>query len=256
MRTQAEHRTARGALVLGVLALLAFAAGRYGILALTLLIAVLVAGEQFRLARAVGVRPVAPAGLLTVLALIIVGHTEGAHAPRWLPPIAAGGLTLAYLAMLRRHVRTNVTRALIATAVPILLAGLLGAFVPAIAALGGSRGAWGYLLLVLGASAGVGLARRGSGTLLASFAASALGALVVAAGLAVTWSDEYEAGRAIVLAIGVSVCAPLGRVLAARIEADLSAGAAAPKRALALERVGGALLAAPVFFFAFRALTT
>lgn len=250
-----QQRTARGAIALGVLAMIATSGGRFGVTVLTMVIGVVVAGEQFRLARGVGIRPVAAVGLVTILALHLAGATEGARAPRWLPPIAAGGLALSYIAMLRRHVRTNVTRALIATAVPILIAGMLGAFIPAIHGLGGSRAAWGFLLLIFGASAGIAVARRTNAARIAVFGTSVLGALLVASGLAITWSSEYEAGRAIVLALVVAVCAPLGEVLASRVEADLGGGDAG-RRALALERVGGALLAAPAFFFAFRALTT
>lgn len=255
MSVEADKRTARGAVVLTLLAIVAFSLGSFGITLLTVLLAVVVAGEQFRLARSSGVRPVTSVGLITVIALILVGSSEGARAPRWFPPIAAGGLALAYVAMLRRHVRTNVTRALIATAMPILTAGVLGAFLPAIRGAGGPRAAWGFLLLVIGASVGAGIARRATLPVIAAVGAAALGALLVAAGLAITWSSDYEAGRAIVLALTVAACAPLGGVLASRIEADLGGGGSG-RRALALERVGGALLAAPAFFFVFRALTT
>lgn len=248
-------RTARGAIVLAALALLAFSAGRVGVSMLALLIAVVVAGEQFRIARAGGIRPVAAIGLATIVVLHLVAFTQGERAPRWLPPIAAGGLALAYVAMLRRHVRTNVTRALIATALPILIAGVLGAFIPAIRGLGGSKGAWGFLLLVIGATAGTAVAQRAKASRVAMVGGAALGALLVAGGLAIAWSKEYEAGRAIVVAITVALCVPLGSVLAARVEADLGGGTAG-RRALALHRVGGALLAAPAFFFVFRALTT
>lgn len=259
--TEADKRTMRGALVLCGLSIVAFAVGRYGVTALTLLLGVAVAGELFRIARAAGTRPVAGVGLLSVIALIVVGHTEGAAAPRWFPPIAGGGLTLAYVAMLRRHVRTNVTRGLIATAVPIVLAGVLGAFVPALTASAQHAGT-GFLALVLGAGAGTAAARRAKAPLLGEFAAAALGALVVAGALAVAFPTPFEAGRAIVLACVVAACAPLGRSLAGRVAADLSARASdagAPTttpRALVLGRVGGAILAAPVYFYVLRALIT
>lgn len=213
----------------------------------------------------------AAVGLVTILALIVAGHIDGARAPRLFPPIAAGGLALAYVAMLRRHVRTNVTRALIATAVPILIAGVLGAFVPAIYA-GGEHAGAGFLALVFGSLGGTAAARRVGAPLIGEFAAAALGALVVAGALAVVFPTPFEAGRAMVLALGVAACAPLGRALAVRVGSDLSsrsteAGAisgvasgvaSAPRvpRALVLARVGSAVLAAPVYFYVFRALTT
>jgi CDP-diglyceride synthetase len=256
------------ALVLALIAVstIALLAGRLALLFLAIGVSVAAAGELYRLLRTHGVLPSAPVGHVGILGLMVVAYVRGERAPAAFPAVVAGALGLSFVVLLARRNRTDVTRAIAYTLIPVVTVGLLGAYVIALrSARSGFRLAWVFSLMALGSELGaVGLTRflrRGAIVPRARrtwerFAGAAAGTLGVAIVAALAASPPFTWTTAIVLALLVAVSAATGDLVWAMVEEDLIRPQPGIRRARAvvLRGIDGVLLSAPVFFYAFRAL--
>lgn len=258
----------RSALLLAIAALasVALLAGRIALLLIAIVVAIVAAGELFRLLRARGALPSAPLGYAGILALLIVADVRGERAPVAFPFVIAATLGLAFAVMLMRLDRVNVTRAVAFTLLPVVTVGLLGAYVLALrSAPGGFRLAWVFALMAVAAELGsVSLTwvfRRGSLTPRARrmwehYTGAAVGGLLAGVVAALTAKPPFTWPTAIVLGALVAASVATGDLAWAMVEGDLTQDERGARRArpAVLPKIDGVLISAPVFFYAFRVL--
>lgn len=262
-----SSRRAAGDIALIVAGVVALLWGRVPLLVLMSGLAVLASGEVFRQARATGVIPAASVGLAGSLSLLVVAHLEGEDATLFFPIVIAAVMLLMFVTFLVRQDRGGLTDGLALTIVPLVAVGLLAAYVVALRS--GREGFRVVLALAVMAIAndvvsGLVDPRRGKRALAPSvrpsrtwegLGAGAVATLLAAIILSVTLDETFPLGTALILALLVSVAAPLGDLSRAMLERDLRAEASqAIARATVLRRIDGLLFAAPVFFYAFRLL--
>jgi CDP-diglyceride synthetase len=251
---------AAGLIAVGLLA------GRLALLVVAIVIAAVAAGEMFRLLRANGVLPSAIVGHAGTVALLIVAYVRGVRAPAVFPFVIAGALGASFATMLARRTRANVTRAVAFTMIPVLTVGLLGAYVIALrSSAGGFRLAWVFVLMAaaaeLGAAGVTEAIRRRSLTprtrrTWERLAGALLGAFVAALVAATAASPPFTWGRALLLGGLVALAVATADEVWDMVESDLARAEPGVRRprVVVLQRVDGALLAAPIFFYVFRAL--
>jgi len=191
---------------------------------------------------------------------------RGERAPNAFPAAIAAVVLFAFMALIARRGREAATRAIAFTVMPVLVVGLLGAYVVALrASTGGFRLVLGLGMLVTGAAAGAAVIqgrRRGahatpeSKTQWQSFAGALGGSLIAALIAAATLEPPFTLMRALVLGVLVGLAVPAARITIAFIEADLARTDPGVRRAqpVLLPRIDGLLFAAPVFFYAYRVL--
>lgn len=250
-----------------VLTLAATAAGLFGgrlvLLGVVIVAAAAATGELLRLVRARGVVPAAPAALAGTAALLLMAHVERERGPRFFPAVVAGVLMLAFIEVLLRRSRDDVTRTLAYTVVPVLAVGVLASFIVAIRGMPeGFRLVLVLVTMVLATevvptAVGAVGGRRLAVTPWKRMAGAQIGSLTVAAITAATLPETFSWTTALSLGLFIGFAAPVGRMAAAMIERDLREHATGARVAPAavLVRIDGLLLAAPVFFYVFRALT-
>lgn len=247
-------RAVLGAAVAAGITLAALALGETGVAALVAAVSVVATGELLRLGRAAGVRPSAPVALGGTLALVVVSALRGEDAPPLFPGVLAAALGAAYVAALLRRDRAGLVRGLAFTVVPVAVVGVLGAFVVALhGARDGAR-----LVLVLAmmafaaeAATDAARARREPGMPIA-LALAAAAALIVAAVAAIVATETFPWGAVLPLGALVGAATVAGVSVTGMIEDDLVPAGARGAGARMLRRIDGILLAAPVFFYAFR----
>lgn len=253
-------------LLLAVIALAVFA-GALTMLFIVMIVAVVAAGELYRLVRAPDLLPAATVGLAATVALLVVGYARGARAPESFPFVVAASLFLSFVVMLLRRDRANVTRAVASTLIPVVGVALPAAYVVALrSSRGGYTLAWVFLLMAFAAEAGAvaltWFARRRALTPRARRTWEHLGGAMVGAVLAAivavaAASPPFTWARALLLAVLVAAAVAAGDLAWATVEDDLTRPDPGAKRhAVFLSRVGGALLSAPVFFYVFRVLVS
>lgn len=267
---RALRKTAYGA-VLGGVAVACLLIGPATLFALLLLLAVVAAGELFRLARARGLRPVPLVGFAGVVGLFVVAYTEGAGAPAWFPAVIAAATGLALVTFMPRRDRTGAAAGIAATLFVVLYVGLLGAY---IVALRGSPDGF-RLVLAFGLMAimhdvgaffvGTAFGRHVLAPGLSpnktweGLAGGTAAAFAVAAVVAARLDPPFTRPTAFVLAFLVSIAAPLGDITESMLKRDVGAkdtGSVLPEHGGVLDIIDSVLFSAPVFFYAFRALAT
>jgi CDP-diglyceride synthetase len=258
----------RSAAIVGAMGILAVGllAGRVALLLVAIAVSLAAAGEMFRLVRAHGVLPSAIVGHLGIVLMLIAAYVRGERGPAIFPVVIAGTLGLAFIALLVRNARADATRAVAFTMIPVLTIGLLGAYVISLrSAANGFRLAWVFVLMVVGAEVGAtgvtAMFRRRSLTPRARrtgehVAGALIGALLAGMIAATAASPPFTWSRAMILSVLVAAATATGDLLWDVVEDDVARVEPAVRRpeAVLLRRVDGALLAAPVFFYVFRAL--
>lgn len=255
--------------VLGGVALACLAAGPGAISVLLLVLCVVAAGELFRLARTRGIVAVPLVAFAGIGALFAVAYARGERAPAVFPAVVAATVGLAFLAMLARRRRTNVTHGVAVTVFATVYLGVLGSYVVVLRkGPGGFRVTLAFGLMAVLHDAGTFLAGRARGrralapsvspdrTWEGWLGGTALTAVVgVAAAL---WLDPpFTWTTALVLAALVSAAAPLGDLFESMLKRDLGAkdaGSILPVHGGVLDRIDSVVAAAPVFFYAYRVL--
>lgn len=251
-----------GTAALAVVAIATVFAGRYALLALAFVLCVASAGELFRLARARGCKPVAPLGLAGIAALLVTAHLRGERAPTFFPAVIAAVVVLAFVAMIARKGRADVTRGLAYTLLPVMVVGMFGGYV---VALRGARDGFRVVLVLVAMTivadvapvAVRALLRRGAHAReepgWQRHAAAFVGTLGVGVVAAVWLSPPFSWARAIPLAAVVAALVPVAESVAGILEHEPHQ-AARPRRANVLRAVDATLVVGPVFFYAFRVL--
>src|SRR5438067_3493624 len=253
-------RAASVLLLLAVIALAVFG-GALAMLFVAMIIAVIAAGELYRVVRAPGLLPAVTVGLGATVALLALGYARGARAPESFPFVVAAALFLSFVGLLFRRDRANVTRAVASTLIPVVCVALPGAYIVALrSARGGYRLAWVFLLMAFAAEAGAVTltwvmrrraltprARRTWEHLGGALAGALIAAIIAATGA----SPPFTWARAMIVAMLVAPTVAAGDLAWAAVEEDLARGELPVKRehAVVLSRVGGVLLSAPVFFY-------
>jgi CDP-diglyceride synthetase len=242
------------AAALAVLAVAAAFAGRLVLFLFAAAVAVVAAGESFRLVRARGVKPAALVGLAGIVALFAVAHVRGERATGTMPWVLALVVGCAFVVMLARRPRSDVTRALAYTIFTVILVGSLGAYVLAVRA-AGFRLLLVLLFMVIAAEAVHGLGRHTVQSWARGFAAAFAGTLVIGIFAAIAFRPQFTWMRGIVLAVLVAAVSPLGARAVEMLERDVVAEPGVRRaRAVVLRSVDGVLVSAPVFYYAFRVL--
>lgn len=256
----------RATIAIAALGVGALFAGRWGLTAYLVVVGVLAGGEVFRLVRAHGVIPSPLVGLGGIVAALLVAHVRGERAPNALPAVLAAALALAFVALMLRQARTESMRAVIYTVFPVILVGLLGSYVLALrAATNGFRLVAGLGVMVAGATAGAAIARsrrRGAHAQLVSqtqwqpVIGSLAGALLASTVVAIASGPPLGFDRSIVLGALVGLVVPLARFVVLLLEEELLTDEPSIRRRgpVVLPHLDGVLLAAPVFFYAYRVL--
>ena len=254
-----------GLLPLAAIALAVFG-GALAMLIVAMIVAVVAAGELFRLVRAPDLLPATTVGLAAIVAMLVVGYARAARAPESFPFIVAAALFLSFVVMLLRRDRANVTRILAVTMIPVVCVGLPAAYVVAMrSSRSGYTLAWVFVLMTFAAEAGAAavmwFVRRRALTPRARrtwehFGGALAGAVIAAIVGVVGASPPFTWARALILAALVAPVVSVGDLAWAMVEDDVARSDPGAKRqhAVVLSRVGGALLSAPVFFYVFRAL--
>lgn len=269
-RRFADHKLVAGA-VLGAVALTCLFIGPVPLLFLVAALALVAAGELLRLGRSRGARPVPVVGLAGVAALFVVAHYEGADAPDLFPAVVAATLIASCAAMVLRRRSEGAVRGVATTVLVVVYVGLMGSYIVAM------RGApdgfrlvltFGLMVVLNDAGAWAVGGRYGRHRLLASVSpdktwegwlggTTATVAVGIAAGLRL--DPPMTLGRGLVLAALVSGAAPLGDLFESLLKRDLSvkdSGAVIPAHGGALDRLDSLIFTAPLFFYAFRALSS
>lgn len=238
--------------------------GRLAVLGFVAVLTAMASGEIYRLSRSRGYEPVPLVGLLGMGALLFASHMRGDDAPAIFPGIIAAVIGVAFVALMARRKHVQVARGIAFTLLPVLTVGLLASHVLVIR---GEREGM-VLALLLGAMIAAaemaawawerwGARRAGGGARLWLRFVAALAGSALAGGI-VGLLDPTTIGPLDGLALGalVGIAASAGERVGAMIEADLLEAQAGVKRVSAqvLRRIDGALLGAPVFFYALRVL--
>jgi phosphatidate cytidylyltransferase len=263
-------KTAYGAIVGGI-AIACLIIGPATLFAFLLVLAVVAAGEMFHLARSRGLRPVPLVGFAGVIALLSVAYARGARAPAWFPAVLAAVVGSALLAFMPRRDREGAAAGIAATLFAVVYVGLLGAYVVAL-----RRSPDGFrLVLTFGLMAvlhdvgafftGTAVGRHPLARAMspkktwAGWAGGTAVTIAVAAIAATRLDPPFTWPTALVLAALVSAAAPLGDLCESMLKRDIGAkdtGSFLPEHGGVLDVIDSVLFAAPVFFYAFRALAT
>lgn len=250
------------------LSALAVFGGALAMLFVAMIVAVIAAGELYRLVRGPDLLPAASVGLAAIVALVVVGYSRDARAPELFPFVVAAALFLSFVVMLFRRDRANVTRAVATTLLPVVALGLPAAYVVAMRSTrGGYTLSWVFVLMAFAAEAGAWTltwfirrraitprARRTWEHLVGALAGAVVAAIVAVSGA----SPPFTWARALILAPLVALTLTAGDLAWDAVEGDLAHAEPGAKgqRAAILSRAGGALLSAPVFFYVLRALVS
>jgi len=257
--------------ILGGVALACVFAGEATLFGLVLALALVAAGELFRLARARDVRPVPVVGLAAVAGSFGVAYARDVRAPEILPAVIAGVLVLSAVGVLLRRNREGAVKAIATTVFVAVYVGTLGAYIIVIRGLpNGFRVVLVFGLMVVLNDAGAWAVGRSLGRhRLAKtvspekswegFLGGALLTFIVGVSAGAGLQPPMTIKRGLLLAALVSIAAPLGDLFESMIKRDYQvkdAGLVIPAHGGALDRLDSLLFTAPLFFYAFRALTS
>jgi phosphatidate cytidylyltransferase len=255
--------------VLGGIALACLFGGRFTLLILLLVLALVAAGELFRLARSRGARPVPIIGLAGVAAAYVIAYREGTAAPEAFPILIAAALVLTAAAVLVRKEREGAIGSIASTVFVVVYVGMMGSYILAM------RGTPDGFRVVLTFGLMVVLNDAGSWAVGRSFGKRSMAPQIspsktwegAAGGAAVTLLVGLLAGvgldppmtveRGFILAALIVFGAPLGDLFESMLKRDFGvkdAGVVIPRHGGALDRLDSLLFTAPLFFYAYRAV--
>jgi phosphatidate cytidylyltransferase len=257
--------------ILGGIALACIFVSELTLFALILALALIAAGELLRLARLRGTHPVALVALAAVACAYVVAYLRDVRAPEELPVVLGGALILSAAAVLMRSNRAGAVASVASTVFVVAYVGAMGAFVIAMRGMhDGFRIVLVFGLMVILNDAGAWAVGRRWGRhplartvspdkswegWLAGAAMTFLVGILAGVGL----DPPMTVGRGVVLGALVAVAAPLGDLFESMLKRDFGvkdAGQVIPAHGGALDRLDSLIFTAPLFFYAFRALTS
>lgn len=231
----------------------ALALGAVAVAAVVAILGLVAVAELSDLQRAVGQRPIRIVGFAAVLSTIALAYRFGERAPEMFPVAVAGAFVLVCATLV---VQRRVDGATISVAASILgvtsVAVLAGYLVVVRRVPSGTELLFALVLFAVVndvAMAVVSRIRGGRGWL--DVAAGTAATLIAGAIVGAAMSPPFDRTSAIVLAGVVAVAVPIGRLAVAMLRGE----AARPISSIGvLGRLDGLLIAAPLFFYAWRAL--
>jgi phosphatidate cytidylyltransferase len=257
--------------ILGGVALACIFVGEVALFALVVVLALVASGELLRLARTRGSQPAAPVALAAVASAYVVAYFRDVRAPEEFPAVVGGALILAAAAVLIRSDREGVVSSIATTLFVVVYVGAMGAFIIAMRGMhDGFRIVLTFGLMVILNDAGAWAVGRRWGRhplaptvspdkswegWLGGAALTFLVGLLAGIGL----DPPMTVGRGLVLGGLVTVAAPLGDLFESMLKRDFGvkdAGQVIPAHGGALDRLDSLIFTAPLFFYAFRALTS
>ena len=257
--------------ILGGIALACLFLSELTLLVLVLVLAMIAAGELMRLARSRGARPAALVGLAGVGAAYVLAYLQGSRAPERFPALLAAALICSAAVVLFRANREGAVIAIASTMFVVVYAGGMGSYIITMREMrDGFRIVLVFGLMVILNDAGAWAAGRRAGRHSMARTVSpdkswegVLGGAVLtfAVGIlaGIGFDPPMTLGRGIVLATLVAFAAPLGDLFESMLKRDFGVkdtGAVIPAHGGALDRIDSLLFSAPMFFYAFRALTS
>jgi len=257
--------------ILGGIALACVFAGRFTLFVLILVLALVAAGEMFRLARSRSIRPVPVVGLAAVAGSFVVAYAKNIRGPEILPAIIAAALVLSAAGVLVRSSREGAVPAIATTVFVAVYVGTLGSYMIVMRGMtDGFRIVLVFGLMVVLNDAGAWAVGRSIGRhrlaktvspekTWEGFFGGALLTFVVGISAGAGLKPPMTMSRGLLLATVVSIAAPLGDLFESLIKRDFvvkDAGGVIPSHGGALDRIDSLLFTAPLFFYAFRALTS
>ena len=271
MELAAADRKVFVGVILGGIATACIFAGEATLFALVLALALVAAGELFRLARARGARPAPLVGLVAVAAAYLVAYLRDVRAPEDFPAVVGGALILSAGAVLVRSSREGAVAAVASTVFVAVYVGAMGAYMIAMRGMqDGFRIVLVFGLMVILNDVGAWAVGRSFGrhrlskTISPSkswegFFGGTIVTYLVGILAGVGLDPPMTLGRGIVLATLVAIAAPIGDLFESMLKRDLrvkDSGGTIPAHGGALDRLDSLLFTAPLFFYAFRALTS
>lgn len=257
--------------ILGGIALACIFFSEVTLFAFVLALALIAAGELLRLARARGTQPAALVALVAVAGAYVVAYLRDVRAPEELPAVLAGALILAAATVLVRSNRAGAVASIASTLFVVVYVGAMGAFIIAMRGMNdGFRIVLVFGLMVILNDAGAwAVGRRAGRHALApsvspdktweGFLGGAFFTFAVGILAGVGLDPPMTVRRGLVLAALVAIAAPLGDLFESMLKRDFGvkdAGQVIPAHGGALDRLDSLIFTAPLFFYAFRALTS
>ncbi|MFN2614009.1 MAG: phosphatidate cytidylyltransferase [Actinomycetota bacterium] len=252
MSSHRETPELAGTVILAIIAAGAAVAGKIPLLILMVVLGVVAAGEQFRLARSRGAHPLSFVGLVSIISLFVAAELKGERAPAAFGAVVAAAAGFAFLMAIVRRSRAGVTEGLMSTLVPVLVVGLLGGYILAIRGIPhGLRLVLGFGAIALLADIAIELAGTRAQIPRARTGVALAGAIAGGVLCATVLHRAFTWGTAMIVAVLIGLVVAGTDPIASMLERALSGR---QKPALMLRRIDGVLLSAPVFFYAYRAL--
>jgi phosphatidate cytidylyltransferase len=269
-RSQPDRKLIAG-VILGGIALACVFWSELSLFALVLVLALIASGELLRLARLRGTRPAALVALVAVASAYVVAYLRDVRAPEELPAVLGGALILSAAAVLVRSNREGAVASVASTLFVVVYVGAMGAFMIAMRGMNeGFRVVLVFGLMVVLNDAGAwAVGRRAGRHALApsispeksweGFLGGAFFTFAVGILAGIGLDPPMTVRRGLVLAALVAVAAPLGDLFESMLKRDFGvkdAGQVIPAHGGALDRLDSLIFTAPLFFYAFRALTS
>lgn len=267
-RSSLTPQTVGFVLLLVGVAAIALSVSSVALLVLMLILCVASAGELFRMVRRMGGRPIPLVGFAVIGGVFALAYDGADALLGGIPAVAAAAAAVSLVVVVLQG-RVEGALAGVATTTAISLAiGVLGSFVVAIRQVpGGFRVALTLAMMVVLGDLAASIVGRRFGTrplapsigpdktwqgLGAGTAGILLGAVIAGA----TLDAPITMTRALMLGILVAIAVPLGDLSGAMIVRDGPRPRTAELlgRGGVLDRIDGLLFAAPIFYFAYRAM--
>jgi phosphatidate cytidylyltransferase len=256
-------------IVLGAVTIALLLAGTVPLTVYIGVLSLIGSAEFFDLMRRSGARPVPLAGFLAIAGLFALSYGRGERAPLLFPIAIAGAfISSALVAMLRGTIAGSVA-AIASTVAGVVYVGVFPSYLVVMLRMAsGFRLVLGFALMAVlndvgSYAAGVWRGRHALASSVSpsktweGFVGGAIATLATAALIAGTLSPPFTIGRSLILGGIVVIGAPVGDLCASMVKRDAGAkdsGRLFPGHGGVLDRLDSILIAAPLFFYAWRVL--
>ncbi|MCA1834074.1 MAG: phosphatidate cytidylyltransferase [Actinomycetota bacterium] len=254
---------------LGAITIAMFVAGSLPLAVFAGVVTLVASGEFFAMIRARGTRPVPLVGFAALAFLFVIAYQRGERAPLVFPAVVAGAFAVTAGVMMLRRRTDGGAAAIAATLLGVVYVGMFGAYIVVMLRMPHGRGLLlGFALMTVLNDVGSYIVGgwRGRHPLAPSvspsktwegFAGGSVVTLVTAVVVSKAISPPYTLGRALILAAIVLVAAPVGDLCESMLKRDADVkdtGTIFPGHGGVLDRLDSLLIAAPLYFYAWRVL--